>query len=125
VTEDHQERYEECDASIQVPGTEQTMPISYLHIDCHMIFDVKMDFTWKVWFVPWGHMTVTPVSMTNSPVVSQQSVKIAFIKAELHNLKILVADFGNAYLNADCHDKVYTIAGLEFWSNSGKCVFIT
>ena len=68
---------------------------------------------------------MTSVSLTYSSVVSQESVKIAFIRAELHNLKILVADFGNAYLNADCHDKVYTIAGSEFGLNSGKHVFIT
>ena len=60
-------------------------------------------------------MTVTPVSLTYSSVVSQESVKIAFLRAELHNLKILVADFGNAYLNADCHDKVYTNCRIRVW----------
>ena len=26
---------------------DKKVPIGYQHIDCHMIFDVKMDFTWK------------------------------------------------------------------------------
>ena len=47
MAEGHQEINEACDASIQVPGTGQTVPIGYLHIDCHMIFHVKMDFTWN------------------------------------------------------------------------------
>ena len=39
-------------------------------IGCHMVFDIKMDFTRKAHFVAGGHMTKTPVSMTYSSVVS-------------------------------------------------------
>ena len=40
-------------------------------------------------------------------------------------LDVLVADIGNAYLNADCCEKVYTIAGPKFLSNAGKHIVIT
>ena len=43
---------------------DKTVPISYQHIDCHMIFDVKMDFTWKARFAAGGHMTETPALLT-------------------------------------------------------------
>ena len=38
---------------------------------------------------------------------------------------MLVADIGNAYLNADCRENVYTIAGPEFGSNAGEHIVIT
>ena len=49
-------------------------------IKCHIIFDVKMDFTRKARFVAGGHMTETPPSITYSSVVSRESVKIAFLQ---------------------------------------------
>ena len=58
-------------------------------------------------------------------MVSCESVRIAFAVAALNKLDVLVADIGNAYLNADCREKVYTIAGPEFGSNAGKHIVIT
>ena len=101
------------------------MPTGYQHIGCHMIFDVKMDFTQKARFVSGGHMTEAPVSLTYSSMVSCESIRIAFMVAALNDLDVLIADIGNAYLNADCHEKVYTIAGPEFGSNAGKHIVIT
>ena len=101
------------------------MPIGYQHIDCHMIFDVKMDFIWKAQFVAGGHMTEAPALLTYSSVVSCESIRIVFTVAALNNLGGLVADIGSAYLNADCCEKVYTIAGPEFGSNVGKHIVIT
>ena len=48
-------------------------------IKCHIIFDVKMDFTRKARFVAGGHMTDAPSSITYFSVVSRESVKIAFL----------------------------------------------
>jgi hypothetical protein len=39
---------------------------------CHIIFDIKMDFTRKARFVASGHMTDTPAVMTYSSVVSRK-----------------------------------------------------
>ena len=41
----------------------------YQRIRCHMIFDVKMDFTRKARFVAGGHTTETPTALTYSSVV--------------------------------------------------------
>ena len=48
----------------------------YQHIDCHMIFDIKMgeNFRRKARMVAGGHMTETPSSITYSSVVSRDSV---------------------------------------------------
>lgn len=102
----------------------EILPIGYQHIKCHMIFDVKMDFTRKARFVAGGHMTETPASLTYSSVVSRESVRIAFLLAALNDLDVLAADIGNAYLNADCREKIYFTAGPEFGSHEGQQVLI-
>jgi hypothetical protein len=43
-------------------------------IGCHIIFDVKMDFSRKARFVAGGHTTMAPSSMTYSSVVSRDSI---------------------------------------------------
>ena len=45
-------------------------------------------------------MTEAPTSLTNSSVVSRDSVKIAFLVAAFNNLEIMACDIGYAYLNA-------------------------
>ena len=93
---------------------DEKVPIGYQHIDCHMIFDVKLAFTQKAQVVAGEHMTEAQASLTYSSVVSHESIRIAFTVAALNNLDVLIADIGNSYLNADCREKVYTIAGPAF-----------
>ena len=100
--------------------------VGYQEIKCHMIFDIKMDglFTRKARFVAGGHTTNTPSSITYSSVVSRDSVRIAFTLAALNGLKIKAADIGNAYLNAKCREKIWTVAGTEFGSDKGRVLII-
>ncbi len=88
--------------------------IGYQRIRCHLIFDIKMDFTRKARFVAGGHVTDPPDCMTYSSVVSRETVRIAFLLAALNDLDVCAADIGNAYLNADCAERIYTVAGKEF-----------
>jgi hypothetical protein len=99
--------------------------IGYQRIRCHMIFDIKMDdLTREARFVAGGHMTETPTLITYSSVVSRESVCLAFLLAVLNDLDVCMADVGNAYLNADCREKIWTIAGPEFGSDAGKVMII-
>lgn len=101
--------------------------VGYQEIRCHMIFDIKMDgrFTRKARFVAGGHTTETPASITYSSVVSRDSVRIAFMLAALNDLDLAAADVGNAYLNAPCREKIWTVAGTEFGSDKGKVLIIS
>eukprot|EP00957_Ditylum_brightwellii_P071882 5463513-Ditylum_brightwellii.AAC.1 len=36
----------------------------------------------------------------------------------------MAADIGNAYLNAQCREKVYFTAGMEFGAKKGQCVVV-
>ena len=66
----------------------------YQDITCHVIFDVKMDFTWKSRFVANGSKTGDPVSLTYSSVVSRDSVRIEFLIAALNDLDVMGCDIG-------------------------------
>jgi hypothetical protein len=89
-----------------------------------MIFDIKMDLTRKARFVAGGHTTDTPASMTYSSVVSRDSVRIAFTYAALMGMDVWAADIGNAYLNAKCRERIWTVAGKEFGSDEGQVLII-
>ena len=75
------------------------MPIGYKEIECHMIFDVKMDSTRKSRLVAGENRTKLPKDSTYASVVSRDSVHIAFTVAALNGLDVLCADVQNTYLN--------------------------
>jgi hypothetical protein len=97
----------------------------YQEIKCHIVFDVKMDFTRKARFVAGGHMTQPSSSVTYSSVVSRDSVRLAFLIAALNGLSVLSCDIGNAYLNAPCREKIWFQAGRECGADAGKVMVIT
>jgi hypothetical protein len=71
-----------------------------------------------------GHQTEEPTESIYSSIVSQDSVRIAFLIAALNGLKILAGDIQNAYLNAPTKECCYTVAA-EFWeANEGRPVMI-
>jgi Reverse transcriptase (RNA-dependent DNA polymerase) len=89
-------------------------PPGFQWIPCHIIFDVKMDFTRKARFVAGGHTTAPPNSITYASMVSRESVHIAFLLAALNGLDMLAA-----CMNADCLEKVYMTCGPEFGHLNG------
>jgi len=94
----------------------------YSFCSTHMIFDGS--FTRKARLVADGHKTRPPTSITYSSVVSQDSVMIALTIASLNSFKISTCDIGNAYLNAPCREKLWTVAGREFGSEKSSIMII-
>ena len=70
-------------------------------------------------------MTNAPSSITYSSVVSRDSVRLAFLIAELNGLDIMTCDIGNAYLNAPCREKVWFLGGGETGEDCGKILVVT
>ncbi len=58
-----------------------------------------------------------------SSVVSRDSVRTALTIAGLNGLQVMACDIQNAYLTADCREKIWTVAGPEFRSEAGT-IFI-
>ena len=73
-------------------------------------FDVKIGFTRKARFVAGGRTTKTSIALTYTSVVSRDSGRLILLMATLNDVSLLAADIGNAYLNATCREKIYTIA---------------
>ena len=98
----------------------------YIFCSTHMIFDIKMDglFTRKARLVADGHKSKPPTSITYSSVVSRDSVRIILTIASLNSLEVSSCDIGNAYLNAPCWEKLWTVAGPEFGSEKGAMMII-
>ena len=88
-------------------------PPGYKQIHYFIIFDVKMDLTYKARFVAGCHLTNPPTSMAYASVVSRESVRIAFLLAALNNLEILAGDIGNVYLNAITTEKLTIALGMN------------
>ena len=100
--------------------------IGYTEILCHLVFDVKMDFTRKARLVAGGHMTEAPNSITYSSVVSRDSIRLVFLIAALNDLDIMACDIGNAYLHAPCREKVWFAGTLDSGEDSlGKVCVVT
>ena len=102
------------------------IPPGYQQVKCHMIFDVKMgeNFRCKARFVTGGHTTETPTSLTYSSVVSRDSVRIILLIVALNGLQVMGCDIQNAYLTANCCEKIWTYAGPEFGSERGQPMII-
>lgn len=107
--------------AFKVLEDDEHVPPTYRPIECHMIFDVKMDHTRKARLVAGGHKTADPdPNLVYASVVSRDSVRIAFLLAGLNNLDICAADIQNAFLESPCSEKFYTTLGREFGSDQGK-----
>jgi hypothetical protein len=48
--------------------------IGFQEIGCHIVFNIKMEFTRKPGFCAGGHTTNTPATMTYSSVVSRDII---------------------------------------------------
>ena len=56
---------------------EKSVPIGYQLVQCHMIFNIKMDdFRQKARLVAGGHTTKAPATITYLNVASRKSVRI-------------------------------------------------
>ena len=112
--------------ALEIWEKDEDLLVGYQKINCHIIFDIKLgeNFRRKARYVAGGHTTETPASLTYSSVVARDSVRIAFLLAALNGLDIKACDIQNAYLTADCREKIYTIAGPEFGSERGSIMIV-
>ncbi len=98
---------------------------SFKEISCHMVFDIKMNFDRKCRFVANGSTTEALEAITYSSVVDRDSVRIAFLIAALNDLEVSSCDIANAYLNAECREKIWFEAGPELGADEGCLMRIT
>ena len=107
-------------------GGIQQIPSGFQEKNCHMIFDVKIgeNIRRKARLVAGGHTTDAPATLTYLSVVPHDSVWITLTIAALNQLEVMACDIQNAYLTANCREKIWTRAGPEFGSESGTIMLI-
>ena len=94
--------------AFKIIGENEPLP-GYQEIPCHLIFTIKMeDFRRKARYVPGGHRTEAPATLTYTSVVSRDTVHIALTLAVLNGLEVKTSDIQNAYLTAPCAEKIWT-----------------
>ena len=75
--------------AFKILADDESVPIGYQKIQCHMVFDIKMeDFTRKARLVAGGHKTDAPATITYVSVVSRETVRIALLMAALNDLEV-------------------------------------
>ena len=90
----------------------------------NMIFEVKQDGRRKARLVAGGHM-VDPMGVnTRSTVVKGISVRLLDLIAHRDGLRILCGDIGNAFITAQCMEKIYSVAGPEFGDREGSILVL-
>ena len=96
-------------------GKGTPVPAGYKKITCHLVFDYKpQDNRFKARYVAGGHLTKPPpLEDVYSGVVSLRTLRLVFLIAELNGLETYSADIGNAYLEADCLERIVIIGGPE------------
>ena len=106
---------------------ESDIPKGYQFMNCHMIFDVKMEanFRRKARMVGNGCETKVPSVPTYASVVARDTVRVALTYAALNDLEVKASDIQNAFLSAPCEEKIYTRLGPEFGPDEGKYAILT
>ena len=61
-----------------------------------------------------GHKTDDPAIITYPIVVPRGSIRIDFLIDPLNDLDICACNTGNAYLNENCSEKIWTVVGKYF-----------
>lgn len=107
-------------------GGRDQVPIGYQRVACHMIFDIKLaeNFRRKARLVAGGHVTEVSPSISYSSVVSRESVRLALLCAALNCLLVVVCDIQNAYVSAECRERIWTVSGPEFGTEEGQIMLI-
>ena len=89
-----------------------------------MIFDMKQeDLRRKARLVAGGHVVQSSMWESYASVVQQRTIRILETIALNEGLSFVTGDIGNAFVQADTNEKIYTIAGKEF-GNKQDCVVI-
>ena len=84
-----------------------------------------MDFIRKARYVAGGHLTNLPDNVpTYTSVISCKLLRILFLVAAMYSTEVLGADISNAFLNAQCAEKVCFKEGPKFNIREGLWVII-
>ena len=79
-----------------------------------MIFEVKLHLRRKARLIIGGHVVKSSGHEVYASTMQSVSARILMIIAAAEKLDVMTGDIGNAYLNTNTKEKIYSRAGAEF-----------
>ncbi len=110
--------------SFRVPDNPDEITKEYQYIPILWVLDCKVDGRRRARAVGGGHRTEDIAFDLYSGVVDLETVRIVFLIALLHDLKIVAGDISSAYLQSFTVEKIYTVLGEEFGPMAGMKVIV-
>ena len=94
-------------------------PNDYQYVRMHWVYAVKVDLTYKARLVCDGSRVDPRGLDTRATVVKTLSVRLLDIIADAWNKRVLTGDIGNAFIQSDTKEKIFTKFGKEFGDLNG------
>ena len=82
--------------AFEILDKDTLVPVGWKKVTRYLIWDVKMNFTWKSRWVLDSHCQGQPEGSTYADVVSRESVRIALTNAALNKLDVIAGNICNA-----------------------------
>ena len=86
----------------------------YQYVHMHWVYTVKPDLTYKARLVCDGSRVDPKGLDTCATVVKSISVRLIDLIADAWNKEVLTGDIGNAFIQSDTNEKIYTCFGSDF-----------
>ena len=99
-------------------------PGDFQYCRLHFVYDLKPDLRYKARLVCDGSMVDPRGLSTRATVVKGISVRLLDIIADSQNLKVMTGDIGNAFIQANTNEKIFTKCGTEFGDHAGSIAII-
>ena len=96
----------------------------YQYCHLHFVYEVKSDLRQKARLVANGSTIDAKGLSTRATVVKGISVRLLDLIADAQGLSVLCGDIGNAFIQADTKEKIYTSVGEEFGEYKGMIAII-
>ena len=96
----------------------------YQYCRLHFVYEVKNDLRQKARLVCDGSRVDPRGLSTRATVVKGVSVRLLDLIADAQDLEVICGDIGNAFIQAETNEKIYTRVGNEFGDRAGSIAII-
>ena len=99
-------------------------PSDFQYCRLHFVYEIKSDLRQKGQLVFDGSRIDPQGLSTRATVVKGVSVRLLDIIADAQDLTVVCGDIGNAFIQANTNEKIFTRVGSEFGDRAGSIALI-
>ena len=98
-------------------------PEGYQCCCLHFVYEIKTDLRHKAWLV-YDSSQIDPQGLsTRATIVKSISARLIYLVAESQGLLVIYGNIGNAFIQAQTKEKIYTHCGSEF-GDRARCITV-